>query len=131
MKKYHKLSNDRNRCWFCKVVNPSPNTVCVCEAQITPTQEITPAQGTGRTETRDVVVESLQDNDVLVAIRVVGSDSHYAIMITDADGTTRSCEKRGGDDLRKNLTREEFQKAGEAILDSHAEDTTGPFWLPQ
>ncbi|OAL47542.1 hypothetical protein IQ07DRAFT_656911 [Pyrenochaeta sp. DS3sAY3a] len=135
---------DKNECWFCKQINFSSNTICDCKAYLTPTQatdgklmyriysfgcnsaefDSTPMY---HEKLLDRAMEILEDN-VLVAVRV-GSDSQFAIMIKDADGTVRSCSGTRST-LVQDITTAEFLQISREILESHADKTAGKKSIP-
>lgn len=132
---------DGNKCWFCLKHNPSSLTTCPCKAEPTPTKEVDGESLVYRTSTfgchskhfpscqrlheglLDLAVEALQDG-TFVAVRV-GSDSEFAILIKDADGTARSCAKTIGSGLRLGIELAEFVQISRDILESHVDRTAG------
>jgi hypothetical protein len=135
-----KPNDDYNECWFCKKINLSTRTTCMCKAETTPTRDDGmkvnyhidsfgcssrdfPSCPRLHESLLDLAVQELEKG-VLVAVRV-GSDSQFAILIKDADGKLRSCAKTTGSTLRGGIRQAEFLQISRDILTSHANRTTG------
>jgi hypothetical protein len=136
---------DQHKCWFCKSSNLSEESTCTCGAETTPTRKNSkilehricsfgsnckhfPSYQRYHECLLDQAIQVLEDtileDAMLVAVRV-GSDSRYAILISDGDGDVRSCTNATDPDLRKDISKTEFLQASRAILESHDNRAAG------